>query len=100
MKPPFLPFDEPKLCNNYTLRDSEYIDRFRINFPCHCVLNQVDSNTNLLDNVILIKVALQLTKKPRSVGPHRLKLNKTTSKKSRLKIRNAGVSAHNYVEVL
>ena len=28
MKPPFLPFDEPNLCNDYILRDSEYIDRF------------------------------------------------------------------------
>ena len=55
MKPPFLPLHEPNLCNNYILRDSEYIDCFCIKFPCHCVLNQVDSDTNLLDNMILTK---------------------------------------------
>ena len=82
MKPPFLFFDEPSLCNDYILRDSEYIDRSCINFPCHRVLNQVDSDTDLLDNVILTKVALRPTKKPRSVGPHKSKSKKTTSKRN------------------
>ena len=81
MKPPFPPFDEPNLCTNYILKDPEYIDRFCIDFPSHCVLNQVDSDTNLLDIVLLTKNDLQPTKKPRSVGPHKLKLEKTTSKK-------------------
>ena len=45
MKPPFLPFDEPNLCNAYIFMDPKYSDRF-------CFLNQVDSNTNLLDNVL------------------------------------------------
>ena len=86
MKLPFLPFDEPNLCNDYILRDSEYIDRFCINFPYHCALNQVHLDNDLLDNVILTKVVLQPTEKPRSVGPHKLKSKKTTSKKkSRLK---------------
>ena len=62
MKPPFLPFNEPNLCNDYLLRDSEYIDRSCIHFPGHCVLNQVDLDTDLLDNVILKKVALRPTK--------------------------------------
>ena len=30
MKPPFLPFDEPNLCNSYIFMDPEYSDRF-----CH-----------------------------------------------------------------
>ena len=63
MKPPFLPFNELNLCNDYLLRDSEYIDHSCINFPCHCVLNYDNSNIDLLDNVILTKVALQPTKR-------------------------------------
>ena len=86
VKPPFLPYGEPDLCNDYILKDPDYIDRFCINFPCHCVLNQVDSDTDLLDDVILTKDVLRPTKKPRSVGSHKSKLEKTTSrKKSRLK---------------
>ena len=81
MKPPFLPFDEPNLCNNFILMDLENIDRSCINFLCHCVLNQVNSDINLLDNMDLKKVVLRPTKKPRSVGPHKSKLEKITSKK-------------------
>ena len=55
MKPPFLPYNEPDLCNNYILKDPEYIDRFCNNFPCQCVVNQVDSDTDLLNNVLLTK---------------------------------------------
>ena len=44
MIPPFLPFDEPNLYNDYIFMDPEYNER--------CFLNQADSNTNLLDNVI------------------------------------------------
>ena len=80
MKPPVLPSDEPDLCNDCILKDPEYIDCFCINFPFYCVLNQVDLNTNLLDNVLLTKNVLQPTEKSRSVGPHKLKLEKTTSK--------------------
>ena len=32
MKPPLLPFDEPDLCNDYILKDPEYIDRFVLIF--------------------------------------------------------------------
>ena len=86
MKLPFLPFVEPNLCNDYILSDLKYIDRFCINFPCHFVSNQVDSDTDLLDNVILIKVTLQPIKKPRGVDPHKSKLKskKTISKKKTL----------------
>ena len=89
MNPPLLLYGEPDLYKNYILKDPDYSDYFCINFSCHCVLNQVDSDTNLLDNMFLTKDVLQPTKKPRSVGPHRLKSEKseksTSKKKSRLK---------------
>ena len=81
MKPPCLPYGEPDLYSNYILKNPDFIDHFCINFPCHCVLNQVDSDTNLLDNMLLAKNILQPTKRPRSVGPHKSKSEKTTSKK-------------------
>mmetsp|Transcript_24375 Transcript_24375/g.27269 ORF Transcript_24375/g.27269 Transcript_24375/m.27269 type:complete len:85 (-) Transcript_24375:324-578(-) len=46
MVPPFLPFYELNLCNDYIFFDPEYVDQLRF-------LSQVDSNTNLLDNIIL-----------------------------------------------
>ena len=42
MKPPLLFFDESTLFNDYILIDTEYIDCFYINFPCHYVLNKFD----------------------------------------------------------
>ena len=74
MKPPFLPFDEPNLCNDYISMDPEYNDGF-------CFLNQVDSNIDLLDNVLLTKVVAHPTKKPRNVDPHKSKSEKTTKQK-------------------
>ena len=47
----FLPFDEPKLCNDHILMDPKYNDRLYF-------LNQIDLNTNLLDNVLLKKVSV------------------------------------------
>ena len=54
VKPPFLPYDEPNLCNDYILKDPVYIDRSCINFLCHCVIDKFmsgsvprDSNTYL-----------------------------------------------------
>ena len=44
-------------------------------------LIQVDSNTDLLDKVILTEVVTQPTKKPRSVGPHKLISKKIDNKK-------------------
>ena len=73
MKTPFLLFDEPNLCNDDISRDPEYNDRF--------FLNQVESNIDLLDNVLLTKVVVQPTEKPRSVGPHKLKSEETTNRK-------------------
>ena len=66
--------------------DSEYDNRPNINFSLHHALNQVDSNTNLLDKVILTEVVLRPTKKPRSVGPHKSILKKNgNNRKSRVK---------------
>ena len=45
------------------------------------VLEQVDSNTNLLDKVILTEVVPRPTKKSKGVGPHKLILKKTYNKK-------------------
>ena len=70
MIPPFLPFNEPNLCNDYIFTDQEYNHRL-------CFLNQVDLNTTMLDNVILQQVVI----KPRSVGLHKSKLTTTTYKK-------------------
>ena len=49
--------------------------------------NQVDSSTNLFNDVLLKRVFVRPTKKVRSVGPHKLKskTTTTTTKKSRLK---------------
>ena len=58
VKQPYLLYGEPVLCNNYVLKDLDYIDHFCINFPCHCVLDQIHLDTNLLNNVILTKDVL------------------------------------------
>ena len=42
---------------------------------------QVDSNTDLLDKMILTEVVTRPTKKPRSVGPHKLISKKIDNKK-------------------
>ena len=76
MKLSFLSFDEPNVCNDYIFMDPEYSDCF-----CHCLLNHVDLNMDLLDNGLLMKVIVRPTKKPRSGGPHKSKADKTTSKK-------------------
>ena len=81
MKPLFLPFDEINLCNNYILRDPEYIDRFCISFPSHCVLNQVDSDTNLLDNVLLSKEGLTTNRKTKEYRPNQIKIGENYKQK-------------------
>ena len=89
MKPPFLPFDVPSSCNNCIFMNQKYNNQLYF-------LNQVDSNINLLDNVLLKKVVVGLTKKSRSVGSHKLKL-KTTTNKKKLGLKNKkfrSVSTH------
>ena len=81
MKPPLLLFDEPNLCNDYILRDSEYIDCFCINFPCHYVLNQVHLDTNFLDNVILTKVILRPTEKTKECRSTEIEIEENNKKK-------------------
>ena len=70
MKPPFLPYSEPDLCNDYILKDLTYNDRFCINFLCHCIFDQVDY---LLGNVFLRKNILQPTKKTKECRPTQIK---------------------------
>ena len=82
MKLSLLHFKELNMSNNDLSTNSEYDNRSSINFPLHHTLNQVDSNTDLLDKVILTKVVLQPTKKSRSVGPHKL-ISKKNNKKEK-----------------
>ena len=51
MIPPFLHFDKPNLYNGYIFMDPEYNDQL-------CFLNQVDFNTDLLDNMILHQIVI------------------------------------------
>ena len=85
IEPPSLPFDEPNSYNECIFIGRKYNDQLYF-------LNQVDSNTDLLDDVLLKRVVVQPTEKPRSVGPHKLKLEKIRNKrKSSLKNKNSGV---------
>ena len=76
-----LPYDEPDLYNNYISKDLDYIDCFTINFPRHCVLGHVLLDSDPLDELGSWTEVVRPTKKPRSVGPHKSKPKKTTSKK-------------------
>ena len=80
MKPHIHPFDEPDLCNNFIWKNPEYIDYFCINFTCHCVLNQVDLDTDLLDNVLLTKDILQPTKN-KECRPTHIKIKENNKQK-------------------
>ena len=70
--------------NDHLLTNSGYDNHSCINFLFHGAINQVDSSTDLLDKVDLTKVVKRPTKKPTSVGPHKLVLNK----KQRLENKN------------
>ena len=58
MKSHFLLFDEPNSCNDCIFMDQKYNDWLYF-------LNQVDFNTNLVDNVLLSKVVVRPTKNQR-----------------------------------
>ena len=58
-----LPFEELNMGNSDLSTNSEYDNRFNNNFPIHHALNQVDSNTDLLDKMILTEVVLRPTEK-------------------------------------
>ena len=76
-----LNFNELDVNNNHLSTKSKYNDHSVLNFlPCF-THTQVDSTTNLLDDVVLTEVVLQPTKKLRSVGPHKSILKKNGNKK-------------------
>ena len=81
LKLSLLPFKELDMGIGDLSTNSEYDNRSNINFPLHHALNQVDFNTDLLDEVILTEVVLQPTKKPRSTDPHESILKKNGNQK-------------------
>ena len=52
-----------------------------------CCLNQVDLNNDMFDDVLLKRVIVQPTEKPRSVCPHKSK-SKTITNKKKLRLKN------------
>ena len=60
--------------------DQKYNDRLFF-------LHQVDSNTDLLDNVLLKRVVVQPIEKLKNIGPQKLK-SKTTMKKQNSRLKN------------
>ena len=64
-KSSLLHFNKLDINDNYLSTDSEYNDYSVINFPLQFALNQVDSTTNLLDDVVLTEVVLR---KPKHQG--------------------------------
>ena len=78
---PFLPYEKLDLCNDFISKELDYIDRFCINFPRHCVLGHVLLDSDSLNNVGSWKEVVRPTKKPRSVGPQKSKPKKTAIKK-------------------
>ena len=80
-KSSLLDFNKLNINNNHLLTNSEYNDRSVLNFPHQFTPNQVNSTTDLLDNVVLTAVVLQPTKNPRSVGPNKLILKKNDNKR-------------------
>ena len=46
-----LPYDEPDLYNDFITKEVDYKDRFIINFPRHCVLRHVLSDSDPFDDL-------------------------------------------------
>ena len=87
-----LPYDEPDLYNDFIIKEINHKDRFIINFPPHCVLGHVLSDSDPLNDLGPWKEVVRPNKKPRSVGSHKSKPKKTTSmKKTRQKNKNPEV---------
>ena len=76
-----LPYDEPNLYNDFITKDTSQPSRFIINFPRHCVLGHVLSDSDPLNDLGPWKEVVRPTKKPRSVGPHKSKLKKNNKQK-------------------
>ena len=70
---PIVSYDEPDLCNDHISKKLGSNDRFCINFPCHYVLGHVLSDIDPLEDVDSWKEVVPLTRKARSVGPHKSK---------------------------
>ena len=75
-KSSLLHFNELNIDNNHLSTNSKYDDHSGINFSLQFALNQIDSTTNLLNDVVLPEIVLRPTEKPRSAGP-----DKSISKK-------------------
>ena len=75
-------FNKLNVNNNHLSTKLEYNDHYSVlNFPLQFTPTQVDSTTNLLDDVVLTKVVLRPTKKRRSVGPHKSILKKNDNQR-------------------
>ena len=46
-----LPYDKPDLYNDYITKEANYMDRFHINFPCHCAFGHVLLDFDPLDDL-------------------------------------------------
>ena len=80
-----LSYDEPDLCKNYISKKQNNANQFSINFPRHCVLGHILSDTDPLDDVDSWKEVVRPSKKLRSVDQRRSNpiqiVRKTTSNK-------------------
>ena len=75
-KPPLLHSNEFNMNYNHLSVDSTHTDHSILNFPPQFTSNQVDSTTDLFDEVVSTEVVstevvIRPTEKPRNVGPHK-----------------------------
>ena len=75
-KPSRLQSNKFDMNNKHVSVNSTHNDHSIHNFLLQFAPNHVDPTTDLLDEVVLTKVVLRPTEKPRSVGPHKSILNK------------------------
>ena len=78
---PLLTSNKLNLCNDFISMEPDCIDCFCINFPQHCVLGHVLSDSDPLNDVDSWKEVVQPFRKPRSVGPRKSKPTKSTNQK-------------------
>ena len=80
-KSSLLHFNKLDINNIHLSTNSEHNVHLVLNFPLQFTPNQVDSTTDLLDEVVLTEVVLRPTEKPRSVDPHKSILKKNDNKR-------------------
>ena len=80
-KPSLLYFNKLDINNNHLSKKSEYNDHSVLHFPLQFSPNQVDSTTNLWNDVVLTKYDLLPNQKPRSIDLHKLILKKNNDKR-------------------